>query len=83
MSPAAKAWAVLWAGVIAYDVLCPPNETLSEGCDRALAGRWRIATEVALAATYLHLANRIPQPDRFDPFRLAITPLRRWRQCTN
>ncbi|KLO31569.1 hypothetical protein ABW16_01640 [Mycolicibacter heraklionensis] len=32
MRPAAKAWIALAAGVIWWDVTCPPGETLSAGC---------------------------------------------------
>lgn len=64
--PSTIAWAGLAAGVVAYDLLCPPGETLSEGVDRALetrTGRVLALGSIAIVAT--HLANVLPQ--RCDP----------------
>lgn len=68
--PASVAWGVLAAGVVAYDVLCPPGETLSEGVDRALErqrGKWLALGGIAITAA--HLANMIPE--QVDPFHRA------------
>ena len=73
--PASVAWGVLGAGVIAYDILCPPGETLSEGVDRALEHeKYKRVALGAIAITAAHLANLIPQ--NVDPFHRA-TQLKR------
>lgn len=64
--PSTVAWAGLAAGVAAYDLLCPPGETLSEGVDRALETRTgRVLALGAIAVVATHLANVLPQ--RCDP----------------
>lgn len=64
--PSTIAWAGLAAGVAAYDLLCPPGETLSEGVDRALETRTgRVLALGAIAVVATHLANVLPQ--RCDP----------------
>lgn len=73
--PASVAWGVLAAGVVAYDVFCPPGETLSEGVDRALEReRGKIFALGTIAITAAHLANLLPE--RVDPFHKA-TQLKR------
>lgn len=73
--PAAVAWSVLAAGVAAYDILCPPGETLSEGVDRALEmQRGKVFALGAIAITAAHLANVLPE--KVDPFHKA-TQLKR------
>lgn len=65
--PSTIAWCALAAGVTAYDLLCPPGETLSEGVDRALEHpHKKIVTLGAIAVTAAHLANVLPQ--RVDPY---------------
>lgn len=71
--PATIAWGVLGAGVIAYDILCPEGETLSEGVDRALECEKRKLALGAIAITAAHLANIIPQ--QIDPFH-RVTQLK-------
>lgn len=64
--PSTVAWAGLAAGIAAYDLLCPPGETLSEGVDRALETRTgRVLALGAIAVVATHLANVLPQ--RCDP----------------
>jgi hypothetical protein len=58
-SPAEKAWGALIAEVLAYEVLCPKGETLSEGVDRALETHPFITT-LAIGYTALHLMNLLP-----------------------
>lgn len=73
--PSTVAWGVLGLGVLGYDVLSPPGETLSEGVDRALEherGRWIALGGIAVTAA--HLANLIPE--RVDPFH-HLTKLKR------
>lgn len=73
---AGKAWAGLAAGVVAYDILCPDGEMLSEGVDRGLEGhRW--ATIAAIGVTALHLLNTLPE--QIDPFSLGLSGLKRMR----
>ena len=64
MEEAKIAWGALISGVFAYDMLAPPNETLSEGVDSAIE-RSSLLTNTAIAATALHLANILPE--RVDP----------------
>lgn len=69
--PSTVAWCGLAAGVAAYDAFCPPNETLSEGVDRALERRTgKVLALGAIAVTAAHLANLLPE--RVDPFHHAL-----------
>ena len=69
--PSTVAWGVLAASVAAYDTLCPPGETLSEGVDRALeTRRGKVLAIGAIAVTACHLANVLPE--RCDPFHQAL-----------
>ena len=58
------AWGALAAGVIAYDVLCPEGETLSEGYDHFLEKNKLLALG-AIAITAGHLSNITPV--KYDP----------------
>ena len=66
---AGKAWAGLAVGVLAYEVLAPDGELMSEGVDRALE-RHPLITTLAIGATALHLLNILPE--RIDPFHQAL-----------
>lgn len=69
LQAADKAWLVLLAYVLGYNLSAHKGQTLSEGCDRYLAGhRW--ATEAALGLLYAHLSNRVPP--RYDPIHLVF-----------
>lgn len=70
MRPSTEAWLAVGAGVLAYDLLCPSGETLSEACDRAIETH-PVLTLGLIGATALHLANAIPQ--RFDPFAQVLS----------
>lgn len=72
MRPSERAWTAIGLGVIAYDVLAPPHETLSERVDDALevSPYKRAATLGAIALVAAHLGNVIPQ--RYDPFHYAL-----------
>lgn len=63
--PSTKAWFGLVAGVVAYDLLCPPGETLSEGYDSFIE-RHKVLALGAVAVTGAHLINAIPK--NLDPF---------------
>lgn len=67
------------AGIAAYDVLCPPGETISEGFDR-LIERFPITTYTAIGVTALHLANVLPP--KLDPLHqlTALKSLRKDRE---
>lgn len=69
MRHSTRAWAALGIGVIGYDLLCPPGETLSEGVDRALETR-KVLTMAAIGVTALHLAN-VLHPS-VDPFTQGL-----------
>lgn len=60
MRTAEKAWIGLGAGILAYEILCPPEELLSEGMDR-LIEKHPIATRAIIGAFALHLANLVPE----------------------
>ena len=65
-----------WLGILVYEVVCPPEETLSKALDRLLsAGEppkrttrgW--LTELGIFYVALHCANRLPP--RYDlPYRV-------------
>lgn len=74
MRPSTKAWAVLGAGVVAYDILAPQGETLSEGLDTAVE-RHPLITTLAVGAVALHLCNAL-SPER-DIIHLATQITRR------
>jgi hypothetical protein len=64
--PSTLAWGALVTGVLAWDLLCPPGETLSEGLDNTLESpKGRLLLYTAIGVTALHLANILP--DKFDP----------------
>ncbi|MFE5290350.1 hypothetical protein ACFRAQ_35825 [Nocardia sp. NPDC056611] len=71
---AENAWAVLLASVIAWEVLAPPGQLLSEGVDRALQRRPAL-TRAAITVTALHLANLLPH--KVDPFTHLLNLSRR------
>lgn len=79
MTPADKAWVTLGAGILAYDMLAPPGETLSEGADRyMLRHRW-LVRGVACALTG-HVCNLVPA--RYDVIHLAFSAMRHLiRRC--
>jgi hypothetical protein len=61
---------VLVAGVLAYDVLCPNGELLSQSVDRSLVRRpW--LTRLAVVYVAAHLLNVVPQ--KLDPLHRLST----------
>ncbi len=58
MRPADRAWAVLGAGVVAYEIAA--DDLLSDAADRH---PW--ITRLAVATVGLHLLGAVP--DRYDP----------------
>ena len=65
---AKRGWQMLGLGVLAYELLAPEGELLSEGVDRSLE-RHRVLTTAAIGVTALHLLNLIPI--NLDPFHHA------------
>lgn len=77
MRPADRAWIALTTGVLAYDVLAPPGQTLSEGADRYMLNHpWK--TRVVALAVAGHVCNLLP--DRCDPLHLMFSGLRAWKR---
>lgn len=76
MTPARWAWLSLAIGIFAYDVACPPGQTLSEEVDRWLESRTgRVAAWAVGGIVTAHLYNVTPQ--RFDPIHRLFTALGR------
>lgn len=73
LTPATKAWAVLGAGIMAYELACPDGQTLSEGVDRALERR-KWPTIAAIGLTALHLVNALPE--QLDPFSRVLKTIK-------
>lgn len=73
MRPADRAWIILAGGILAYDLACPPGETLSEGMGRYHQARpWLTRTVVVYLA--VHLLGW--WPSRGDPLHV-LTNLKR------
>lgn len=59
-----RAWIALGAGVVAYEMLCPPDELLSESADRAMQRHpWLVRFAAFTLAA--HVCNALD--DRYDP----------------
>jgi hypothetical protein len=76
LRPADQAWIALATGVVAYDVLAPPGQTLSEGADHYML-RHPWVTRAVAAAVAGHICNLLP--DRFDAIHLLFKSARAWR----
>lgn len=74
---AERAWAVLVAAIIVYELAAPRGQLLSEAVDRWLEKRpW--PTRLAVIVTAAHLLNVLP--DRVDPFTGVGHLSRLWRR---
>jgi len=71
---AKRAWGVIAAGVLAYELACKEGELLSEGVDDWVAAK-PILTRTVIAALALHLGNAVPP--RFDPVSLGFHGIRK------
>jgi hypothetical protein len=71
---AKQAWAMLAAGVLAYEISCNEGELLSEGVDDWLAAK-PLLTRAVIAALALHLGNAVPP--QLDPISLGVHGIRR------
>ena len=68
-------WIGLTAGIVAYEVLCDPGETLSEAVDRYMTSRLgKAACFAATTLTAAHILNLIPE--KYDPFVGSLA----WKQ---
>ena len=62
-----RAWIILAASIVTYEVIAQPDELLSEAVDRYLDSRpW--LTRLIVAVVSAHLLNFIPP--RLDPLHL-------------
>ena len=75
--PSTIAWGGLIAGVAAWDMLCPPGETLSEGVDTGLETKYKRLIQLGIGVTALHLVNLLP--DAIDPLH-QLTRLKAVRE---
>lgn len=64
LRPGDRAWIVLGVGVAAWELLCPPDELLSEAADRYMLSHPWLTRAVAFTLA-AHCCNVMP--DRFDP----------------
>ena len=74
MTPAGHAWTFVAGGVVAYNVLCPEGETLSEGVDRGVVHS-PVVSRLLVAVIAAHVANVIPA--RFDPISMLFSAVPR------
>jgi hypothetical protein len=72
--PSTVAWAALAVEAVAYDLLCPRGETLSEGVDGWLEHK-PLLTVGAIGITALHLLNALPKG--IDPFHQTLKFVKR------
>lgn len=64
MSPGDRAWLALGAGVLTYELLCPPGQLMSQRMD-AYRQRHPVLTHLVITYLALHLTRRWPAP--IDP----------------
>ena len=77
MTPSVRAWLVLAAGVIAYDIAAPPGHTMSEQVDRWLVTH-PVLTWAVGGIIFGHCMNLVHP--KVDVLHLAFTAGRRWRE---
>lgn len=70
---AKRTWALIGAMVVAHEIISPPGELLSEGCDTALETHPYL-TRIIIGVTALHLANALPE--KFDPIHRGLKLLK-------
>lgn len=63
--PSVKAIGAIGAFVVGYDVLCPKNQTISEGWDKVVEKHPILARAIPLYIT-AHVINAIPKPEKYD-----------------
>lgn len=76
MTPSVRAWLVLAAGIIGWDLIAPRGHTLSEQVDRWLE-KYPLVTWIVGGIIFGHLLNVTPA--RVDPVHLIFTAGRSWK----
>jgi hypothetical protein len=74
LAPSDLAWIALGVGVVGYDVLAGPGETMSEGADRYMLRHPWLVRGVAFALA-AHVCNVVP--DRLDAVHQLFEAMRR------
>lgn len=69
MTPSVRAWLVLAAGIIGWDLIAPRGHTLSEQVDRWLE-KYPLVTWIVGGIIFGHLYNLI-RPTLLDPLHVA------------
>ncbi len=72
-NPGVTMWSFLGGAVLAYELLCPAGDTLSEVVDRGIV-KHPVLTIGAIGVTAAHLANILP--GRFDPYHKLFETIR-------
>jgi hypothetical protein len=72
-----KAWIVLGAGVLLWDLAAAEGQTLSEGADRYMDHHPWVTRSVGVALV-AHVCNFLP--NRWDPVHGLFVLSRRWRR---
>lgn len=66
-----KAWCALGLGVVIYDILSPPGETMSEAFDGWMDGKGKTYASLGVVVLAMHLLNLVDP--KHDPLHLAFT----------
>lgn len=74
MMNARQAWCLLAAGVVVFDILAAPGDTLSEQVDVWLVEH-PVVTTAVVATVSLHLLNVLPPS--FDPLHVGFATIRK------
>jgi hypothetical protein len=77
LRPGDKAWIVLGAGVLSYDVLCSDGDTMSEAAD-AYVLRHPWVTRFVAFSLAAHVCN-LAKPE-LDPIHWLFVLSRKWRR---
>jgi uncharacterized membrane protein len=77
LQPADRAWIVLGAGVLLYDVFAVPGQTLSEGADRYMVHHKWVTRSVGIALV-AHVCNMVGP--RYDLVHWLFVLSRKWRR---
>lgn len=80
LRPSDKAWMVLGAGVLVYDMASPRGETLSEGVDRYRC-RWPVRTHLVVVVVAAHLLRKLPV--QLDPLHGFLSAVKQERVTRN
>jgi hypothetical protein len=71
LSPGAKATLTLWGAAIAWDLICPPGQTISEAIERGLNDRHTEAlVTLGLFTTVAHLMRMLDE--RYDIYSISF-----------